>query len=812
MMSDFVQHLSYGRAGGGPRSGVVVASAMLACLALHAAAHAGITGIAHSGDAPPEGNGQFGNLLTFSLTDEGLVVFGAGLDDTADGWLDDRGLYLHDGASLVNLARTGDAVPEGGGTFDFFGAPVLGAAGQVAFTAALRDTVGGFDDAEGVYVHDGSTLSNLARADEIVPEGGGRFSFFSAPQQSAAGHVAFRATLDDTPGGFLDDTGLYVHDGNALTNLVRTGDATPGGDGDFDWLNAWQLGGGGHVAFNASLRDTAAGGFADEGLYRHDGSALIELARNDDAVPEGGGQFEFFAGFDVNDAGHVAFRAELHSTSGGHPLGTDNGGIYLHDGAALNRVVRGAEQIVTGPGEWDWFVFHGDTLSDPAVNAAGQVAFDGQWSRYNTPVPSSPVTLTDHSLFRHDGGDVPTELVRQRDATPEGDGYFGEFSSIALLAGGQALFTSAVRDNPGDTFGGETGVYLADGVETVKVVRSDDTLAGGTITSLGVGTPVNDHGQVLFQATVSDGEGATQGLFLFTPELRWRAAGGGDWDASSNWTLSLAPGQPHHVAIDPGTTLTVAGPADHAAVRSLTVGGGAADATLALQAAGSITAADTITTDTNGTITGPGLLATPLLVNHGTVQPGTPGDTLTLDGDFEQSAAGVLDIDLGETGHNALAITGSASLAGSLDVELIGNPAFTPGQAFEILTASAIVGMFDSLDASLPDDWSVQYTPDSVLLRTGHLLGDMNLDGVIDAVDVAPFVLALTNPAAYTDQHGIDPLLAGDINADGVFDAVDVAPFVQLLVGGGPAPAAIPEPTSLALLGMALALATRRRR
>jgi len=55
------------------------------------------------------------------------------------------------------------------------------------------------------------------------------------------------------------------------------------------------------------------------------------------------------------------------------------------------------------------------------------------------------------------------------------------------------------------------------------------------------------------------------------------------------------------------------------------------------------------------------------------------------------------------------------------------------------------------------------------------LLGDVNLDGVISLLDVAPFV---------------DLILAGkfqleaDINMDGIVDLLDVAPFVNLLVNG----------------------------
>ena len=55
------------------------------------------------------------------------------------------------------------------------------------------------------------------------------------------------------------------------------------------------------------------------------------------------------------------------------------------------------------------------------------------------------------------------------------------------------------------------------------------------------------------------------------------------------------------------------------------------------------------------------------------------------------------------------------------------------------------------------------------------LVGDVNCDGLIDLLDVNPFVTAVSNST-------LDP--KADIDGNGSDDLLDVAPFVQLLTGG----------------------------
>ena len=111
------------------------------------------------------------------------------------------------------------------------------------------------------------------------------------------------------------------------------------------------------------------------------------------------------------------------------------------------------------------------------------------------------------------------------------------------------------------------------------------------------------------------------------------------------------------------------------------------------------------------------------LTNLATVRPGSSTGTLAINGDYTQESNGTLLAEIGGTEpgqFDAIAVSGSASLDGTLKVDLTDNFAPAAGQSYQILTASGgVKGRFAT--TSLPPlgagkSWGTTYGSDSVTL------------------------------------------------------------------------------------------------
>ena len=92
------------------------------------------------------------------------------------------------------------------------------------------------------------------------------------------------------------------------------------------------------------------------------------------------------------------------------------------------------------------------------------------------------------------------------------------------------------------------------------------------------------------------------------------------------------------------------------------------------------------------------------------------------------------------------------------------------------------------------------------------LKGDVDNDGSVDNLDITPFIAALAaeDEAAFLVAFPGGSYAAADIDMSGSPNNLDITAFIGLLAGSGGESAAVPEPSSIAWIVLAL-MASRRR-
>lgn len=104
------------------------------------------------------------------------------------------------------------------------------------------------------------------------------------------------------------------------------------------------------------------------------------------------------------------------------------------------------------------------------------------------------------------------------------------------------------------------------------------------------------------------------------------------------------------------------------------------------------------------------------ITNYGAISPGKPTGTLTVNGDLSLRDAGRINIDInGASQYDQLAVSGIATLDGSLGVNIGGDYTPSNGDSFTVMTFAGKTGSFHTI--TLPDShWNLAYGPTSVTL------------------------------------------------------------------------------------------------
>jgi hypothetical protein len=193
----------------------------------------------------------------------------------------------------------------------------------------------------------------------------------------------------------------------------------------------------------------------------------------------------------------------------------------------------------------------------------------------------------------------------------------------------------------------------------------------------------------------------------------------------------------------------------------------------------------------------------------------TPGSELLTLENLSFSGSGSYAVQLADVqpdGFGQVQVGDTATLAGTLKVELVEGYEPATGDSFQILTAGGgrsgffANEMLPTLSSGL--DWEVQYNPNSVVLSVvaaPELIGDYNANGIVDAAD---YVM-------WRKFNNTSTTLPND-STPGLVNGLDYTAwrenFGESGGAGGGESAAIPEPSSAILaLAAVVALSLRRR-
>jgi hypothetical protein len=287
--------------------------------------------LVQNGDAAPGG----GTLIRTShaANSQGLIAFGAFLT----GGFNNEGIFRTDGSHTTAVVLDGTAAPTGG-TFLFFGTPVIDDFGRVAFFAS---TTGGSADF-GIYRGDGANITTIFAANQPAP-GGGTFVDFGEPVINKHGQVLALASLDNAAGPF----GVMLGDGTDTVPIALSGHAAPKG-GIYATGVALQflgrvLNDRGQVAFAAFL----TGGTSQSGIFRGDGTTTIPIALQGTAAAGTTGTFTSFGDIKIGNDGQVTFIATLTSGVGGVDA-SNNVGIWTGTSETDLHLVARSGQLIAG--------------------------------------------------------------------------------------------------------------------------------------------------------------------------------------------------------------------------------------------------------------------------------------------------------------------------------------------------------------------------------------------------------------------------------------------------------------------------------
>ncbi|HRW52967.1 MAG TPA: autotransporter-associated beta strand repeat-containing protein, partial [Phycisphaerae bacterium] len=506
--------------------------------------------------------------------------------------------------------------------------------------------------------------------------------------------------------------------------------------------------------------DANLGGLAGVGNLNIGAQTISVGANNADTtysgVLSGGGSLTKVGTGALTLAGSLANLDTLRNIGGG-VMNIDGGGdTDVLQAAAGNANIRGGVFNLNGESA---NALHVSGTGAATIEAGAVVTLTGVGGLNRAVLTSNAIltiqdsgsTLVTPRLDIGPSGAGGAEVIAQLDGTINADririgdlaGDDGAAGSLSVLSGGNVVADQTILlrrgtiDISNATLSTDT---LIDGDAEAHVISISDPVSGAALT---VGA--NDGGSVV-DALIEDASGGPGSI---------RKVGAGTLELRNANTYSGG------AVIDGGTVLA------NSASGSATGGGG-------------------VTVNSGGTLGGVAAAGMTVVNAGGTVAPGASTGELTL-GDVSFNPNATLAIELAaQNDFDRLVVSGTAVLAGTLDLSYLGGFTASPNDSFVIVSAANLSGTFDSVIFPDGRNWSITYSsgaPGSVMVG---LCPDADADGVCDADDICPG----GNDNIDTDGDGVpDGCDAcpgfddnADIDDDGVPDACDTCANFQSTV------------------------------
>ena len=515
------------------------------------------------------------------------------------------------------------------------------------------------------------------------------------------------------------------------TVVVTSGQSVPNGDGRFETFHAPAINDSGKVAFIATLTDTDLGIDSDVAVFRGDlNGNLLQLARERQLVPLGDARFGFFFEPYLNNSGQVAFYNRLTA-------GSTFDGIFLAgDNAFLTEIARPGFESPNGLGPFT-------LLSDLALNDAGEVAFSY----------SANFLTFRRGVIVVDGANEFEDIALNNETAPGGNGIFSNFQDIQLNNAGQVVF----KANLSNTLGGASdniGLYRGSGTTApVEIARRGERVPDGNGEFSNFSpADVNEVGQVAFSAELMNTAGSLdrRGLFLsdgVNEPLQIARSGrpvpGGQGRFSSFDTFAVN---------NFGQVALSSGIADGLGGNGIFIGDGLGTMT-------KVVLAGDVTPDGGGTFTN---ISTPTFNDSGQV-----AFRSDVNMGFGGIRAAIYFFDENESGLTEVIRVGDSLLGSTVsNLTLLTADRLNPGwgERSGLNERGQIAFGFSLIDGR----------SGVAISATNCLLGDVDANGTVDFLDIAPFIAVLSGGTFQCEA---------DCDENGVVNFLDISPFIAILSG-----------------------------